>query len=221
MQENKQEKSPIKQNILRYLASKGVSPYDFYRNSGVTRGILTQKNGISEENIARFLDYAPDVNIEWLMTGRGNMYKSGIKDLESMRTDNPKEGIPLIPFGVSAGTLSEVLTAMEDECERFVIPKFRHADFLMEINGDSMLPKFHSGDIVACKWISSLDFNYGNIYVFDTQEGAVIKLATRSAEEGYIDLVSINPDYKTIHLDVEDIIKVAAVIGTLRTETVR
>jgi hypothetical protein len=30
MQEKRQEKSPIKQNILLYLAQKGVSPYEFY-----------------------------------------------------------------------------------------------------------------------------------------------------------------------------------------------
>ncbi len=43
MQEIKQEKSPIKQNILLYLANKGVTPYEFYKKSGVTRGILQQK----------------------------------------------------------------------------------------------------------------------------------------------------------------------------------
>ena len=67
MQENKQEKSLIKQNILLYLSKKDVTPYEFYKKSGVTRGILQQNNGISEDNIARFLAYAPDVNVEWLI----------------------------------------------------------------------------------------------------------------------------------------------------------
>lgn len=42
MQENKQEKSLIKQNILLYLTKKDVTPYEFYKKSGVTRGILQQ-----------------------------------------------------------------------------------------------------------------------------------------------------------------------------------
>lgn len=71
MKENKQEKSLIKQNILLYLANKRVTPYEFYKISGVTRGILQQNNGISEDNIARFLAYANDVNTEWLLTGKG------------------------------------------------------------------------------------------------------------------------------------------------------
>ena len=64
MQENKQEKSPIKQKILLYLERKGITQYEFYKNTGVTRGVLGQKNGISEENLARFLAYYKDVNIE-------------------------------------------------------------------------------------------------------------------------------------------------------------
>lgn len=73
MQENKQEKSPIKQKILLYLDSIGVSQYDFYRKTGVTRGVLGQNNGISEDNLSRFLAHYPEVNPIWLLTGCGEM----------------------------------------------------------------------------------------------------------------------------------------------------
>ena len=73
MKEMMQKKSQIKQKILQYLTTKGVSPYEFYKVSGVTRGILTQNNGINEENLARFLAYATDVNPVWLLTGKGDM----------------------------------------------------------------------------------------------------------------------------------------------------
>lgn len=93
MQEKKQEKSPIKQNILLYLAYKGVSAYEFYKESGVTRGILQQNNGISEDNIARFLAYAPDVRVEWLITGKGDMISSiqGDKHEASVEEDKTPE----------------------------------------------------------------------------------------------------------------------------------
>lgn len=76
MQENKQEKSQIKRNISLYLQKKGVSDYEFYKKSGITRGVLSQPNGISEDNISRFLAYAPDVNVVWLITGEGDMLKT-------------------------------------------------------------------------------------------------------------------------------------------------
>lgn len=68
-----QEKSLIKKNILRYLEFKGITRYQFYKETGMTRGILDQNNGITEENIYKFLDYAKDVSIDWLLLNKGNM----------------------------------------------------------------------------------------------------------------------------------------------------
>ena len=73
MQEKQREKSLIKRNILQYIDYKGISDYKFYKDSGITRGVLSQNNGLSEDNMMRFLAYAPDVNLTWLLTGRGNM----------------------------------------------------------------------------------------------------------------------------------------------------
>ncbi|MBF2708946.1 hypothetical protein [Flavobacterium soyangense] len=71
-----QEKSIIKQNILKYLEFIGITPYKFYQETGITRGILSQNNGMSEENTARILDYYKDIDANWLLTGMGNMLKS-------------------------------------------------------------------------------------------------------------------------------------------------
>lgn len=100
MQENRQEKSIIKQKILLYLAEKGISAYEFYKKTGVTRGILTQDNGISEDNLARFLVYAPDVNLDWLLRDKGDMLRTkGITDCvpadeRHPLTDKNTENVP-------------------------------------------------------------------------------------------------------------------------------
>lgn len=80
MQENKQEKSLIKQNILAYLKKKGVTPYECYKKTGITRGVLTQNNGITEENILKFLAYYSDVDVTWLITGRDNLHTASETD---------------------------------------------------------------------------------------------------------------------------------------------
>lgn len=73
-----QEKSQIKQNILLYIDFIGISKYDFYRKTGITRGVLDQPTGISEDNIAKFIAYFNEVNIEWLITGKGSMLKKNV-----------------------------------------------------------------------------------------------------------------------------------------------
>ena len=73
MQEKRQESSRVKRNILRYLDSKGISQYQCYKDTGITRGVLGQSTGISEDNLIKFLDHYKDVSIEWLITGDGDM----------------------------------------------------------------------------------------------------------------------------------------------------
>lgn len=70
------EISIIKQRILLYLDSKGISKYECYQNTGITNGVLSQNNGMSEENILRFLSYYTDINLEWLFSGIGNILKN-------------------------------------------------------------------------------------------------------------------------------------------------
>lgn len=227
MQEKQQEKSPIKQNILLYLANKGVTPYEFYKVSGVTRGILQQSNGISEDNIARFLAYAPDVNIEWLITGKGNMLKS--EDIDSQRSTKPAhhvpegnhEGIPLIPLSAMAGVFTGSDDGvMEYECERYVIPAFKGADFLIQVKGDSMQPTYYSGDLVACQRVplDDLFFQWNKTYVLDTKQGPLIKRIRRGSDDEHVLIVSDNTDYEPFELSKSQFYGVALVRGLVRLE---
>lgn len=236
MQENRQEKSLIKQKILLYLAKIGVSDYEFYKKSGTTRGILTQNNGISEENLARFLAYAPEVNVEWLLTGRGEMLKTNEtssdtpadqqpsfsnKDTNKIRIAQENEqGIPLIPFSAMAGALTGEQSVLEYECERYVVPAFSGADFLMPVKGNSMAPTYASGDIVACQRVPMTDifFQWNKAYILDTNQGAIIKRVKPGSDSEHVLLVSDNTDYNPFELQRKDIYAVALVIGLIRLE---
>lgn len=116
MQENKQEKSQIKQNILLFLDKKGVSPYEFYKISGVTRGVLSQNNGISEDNLARFLAYAPEVSTEWLLTGNGSMLKESIHE-PKCDPPTPHSDPPEVPQGASDTTIAQLLAKITEQAE--------------------------------------------------------------------------------------------------------
>ncbi len=60
---------------MQYLGLKDITKYKFYQESGITRGVLDKESGISEDNTAKFIAYAKDVNLMWLMTGHGEMLK--------------------------------------------------------------------------------------------------------------------------------------------------
>lgn len=86
--------SILKQRILQFLDIKGITKYKFYQETGIANGILSQKNGLTEENIERFLSTYQEVSSEWFLRGKGEMLvsKDGVsKAEESKQTDNVEE----------------------------------------------------------------------------------------------------------------------------------
>lgn len=138
-----------------------------------------------------------------------------------IRPANPGEkGIPLIPVEAMAGALTSEQTVLEYECERYVVPIFNGADFLIPVKGSSMYPKYSSGDIVACKRIpmDRLFFQWNKVYVIDTVQGPLIKRIKRSTDPSSVLIVSDNPNYDPFELPLSDISAVALVIGVIRLE---
>lgn len=72
MQDISQKKSRFKARILQYLDAEGVTPAEFYRRSGMTRGILSQPNGLTEDNLVRFFDVYPEASPMWVVLGIGS-----------------------------------------------------------------------------------------------------------------------------------------------------
>lgn len=73
MQEKEQKFSPVKQRILSFAASLGCSKREFYSKIGVSRGTLESNTGVTEDVVAKFIATFPEVSLEWLWTGSGDM----------------------------------------------------------------------------------------------------------------------------------------------------
>ena len=68
------EISIFKERILQILDIKHISKYEFYQKTGISNGILSQKNGLSEDNLMKFLSYFTDVSAEWIIRGKGEIF---------------------------------------------------------------------------------------------------------------------------------------------------
>ena len=75
MQQKNREFSFLKQKILQFLDYKGIKKSEFYEKVGISNGILSQNNGLSEENLLRILNYFPEINPNWLISGNGSMLR--------------------------------------------------------------------------------------------------------------------------------------------------
>lgn len=187
------------------------------------------KKVIPKQDILERIVRSFDIDSRWLLTGEGQMLKKKVQEspddiennkLVGVHTDNPREGIPLIPVDAMAGALIGEQTVLEYECERYVVPAFKGADFLIPVKGLSMYPHYNSGDIVACQRVplGDLFFQWNKVYVIDTRQGALIKRIKPGSDKLHILIVSDNKEYDPFELPYTAINAVALVIGVIRLE---
>ncbi|MBQ4392071.1 MAG: peptidase S24 [Prevotella sp.] len=235
MNKEKSEKiTEISARIAEILEKEGVSRNDFASKLGYSRSqtvydIVNAKSAPSYDFFNRFAlsEYSEIYSLDWLLTGKGEMHKEKsekITDQDEKNVahpaQNPQEGIPLIPFSAMAGALTGEQTAFEYECERYVVPAFKGADFLMPIKGVSMQPTYLSGDIVACQKVAmtSIFFQWNKPYVLDTAQGPLVKRIKPGSDKEHVTIVSDNPEYDPFELPISEIHAVALVIGLIRLE---
>ena len=216
--------------IQQIAQHEGITIGAMERSIGASKGVLSRAiaNGtdIQAKWIEAIVENYPLYSEEWLLTGRGDMIKKDNagcqRQIEPARhvSDNSQEGIPLIPLSAMAGAFTGEVSVMEYECERYVIPAFKGADFLIQVKGDSMQPTYYSGDLVACQRVplNDLFFQWNKTYVLDTAQGPLIKRIMPGSDSSHVLIVSDNDNYPPFELSKSQFHGVALVRGLVRLE---
>ena len=214
--------STQKDRILQFIEYKGISKNKFYNETGISNGILDKKSGLSMDTIEKFYSTYPEINPEWLLTGKGEMLKSGNTNTEASKEESVK-GIPLVNATAIGGYGNNVFSFEErDVKDYYVIPKFKYkqVDFMIEVEGSSMYPKYNSGDVVACRIIKERNFiQWNKTHVIATREqGIIIKRIKPSDAPNSLLMVSDNESYDPFNVPEEEIEGLAIVVGVIRLE---
>ena len=208
-------------NIKELRKDRKLTQLEFSTQIGIDNSQLSKiEQGKLMPTLNQLMEISSifDISLDWL-TGKGPMLKED-NNLPMASKSANSEGIPLIPLDAMAGISSGEVSVLELDCERYVIPMFKGADFLIPVKGSSMIPKYNSGDIVACKKVPMQDifFQWNKVYVLDTNQGAIIKRVAKSEEKDCIKIVSENPNYEPFDLHLSQIYSIAIVIGVVRQE---
>lgn len=172
------------------------------------------------------------VDSSWLLTGEGAM----LQETENNNAPTPKhtveiahqvphgssEGIPLIPLDAVAGFPAESGGGVRlEDCERYVIPEFENkgANFLIRVSGDSMVPLYYSGDLLACRKITDIRFfQWGTIYVLETSQGVIVKRVQERLD--HADSILCVSENSSVHhpflLPRDDIRSLSTIVGLVR-----
>lgn len=213
---------------IKMLISCGLSNYRIAKETGISPTTLTnyrtgrtKPTAANARMIIQYLSNRP--------AGRTEAKKrvQEVMCLEQTAEYPPKavfsEGggdIPLVPVDAVAGALSgNSIPVMDYDCEHYNVPLFKGAEFLIQITGDSMQPKYYSGDIVACKRLRiDTFFQWNRSYVVDSEQGILLKRILPGHDDRHLTLVSDNSAYPPFELPREDIYSIALVVGVIRAE---
>ena len=210
-----------KDRLKEFLSTLKIGRNKFEAQLGLANGYVSSTGAsISSDVIEKTLIAYPILNAEWLLTGKGNMLVN-LDDAIEGEELNPDLTLnantrPRVPLTAAAGSLSgESIGVTLEQCEQMpLIHQIPAYDFTMFIKGDSMSPRFESGDEIACRHIDQSRFiQWGKVHVLDTTQGFVIK---RVYEDGNkIRCVSYNPEYADFSIPKEDILSMSLVVGVV------
>jgi phage repressor protein C with HTH and peptisase S24 domain len=223
-------------SIHAFEASIGVG-------NGTVRKAVKEGKGLGSEAVEKIFANFPQVNFDWLITGRGDMLVGGnslstitknfpkkngnLVDLKN-RTSGEQISIPILDAMASAG--DPFIFDHPDfyrNLDSFILPKslFRNGVFgSIQVRGDSMAETLQPGDYVIGKELPTMDeFRNGEIYIVIFQEDQkilfLVKRCYYYVGDEKIQLVSDNPYHSPHeeHILITAILKIYQVQARLTT----
>lgn len=213
----------IKKRLRDFISYLDIGQAKFERECGLANGYVNNiRQSITPDKLQKIALRYPELNKGWLMTGEGEMLKK-VPDKDHLTAVKAPHSLPLVSTDAVAGFGNNNFVISEaDVKEYYVIPKFRFCkvDFMIEISGSSMYPKYNSGDIVACTILHERKFiQWNKCHIIATREqGILCKRLRPSQVEGCITAVSDNENYPPFDIPFADITGIALVVGVIRLE---
>lgn len=195
-----------------YFAKKcNIDPSNF-------RKMLRGEQTITEKTLSKIYQGFPDINMVWLEKGIGRQTRSELDaDFKSYLATGLTDKRPHIPFDASAGFLSGIANGISiKECElKPVIHDVPDYLCTITVNGDSMTPKYESGDELAITPVVDRNsLQWGQVYILDTTDGVLLKRIYDNQDS--IRCVSYNHEYPDSFVDKSSINSIWRVVALLR-----
>lgn len=228
----------FKGNKSAFASAVGVTP-------SVVDNIVGKRQGKPSFEVLEKVSAIAEINIEWLITGNGNMLKEQTQKpaaitkkeklisthsgnetyFESLTetTKKDKGAIPLVSERAVGGFANAHFSIKEcDVVAYYIIPKFRYlaVDFMIEVTGDSMIPKFYPGDIIACSIINhSRYIEWNKCHLIATiDRGMLVKRIIPGTDKDCLTAVSDNKEYPPFDIPKDEITGMARIVGVIHIE---
>ena len=227
----------VSNRINNLVKERKTSFYKLSKETGIDQSVFsrvkTGKLNFSSNNIEQIANYF-GVNIDWLLTGEGEMLKTPGKEGKGKETEEASNltvgrVIPLYDAEAAAGNGYEMDMSPARPIEMIQIGGFlRESEAALRVYGSSMIPHYPPGCIVALKpWVERF-IEPGAVYVVETTTNRYLKRLMYNADKTALRCVSDNTIrhedgsakgelcYPEFEIPVEDVRRLFRVVGVIK-----
>ena len=136
----------------------GIGQTAFEVNIGVARGYFSNVKTLGSDRILRIHTKYPELNIEWLVTGNGEMIKNAereqktIEISESAISETKRKGALIYDIDATCGLSGRDIEFTDEKVIGSIdAPEINSDSKIIFATGDSMLPLIASGDRVVIR----------------------------------------------------------------------
>jgi SOS-response transcriptional repressor LexA len=171
----------MKKRLMEFMAYKKISQKKFEGKCGLSNGFVDKVgDSIRTANLNKISTVYPELDIDWLKTGKGKMLKGEAAEY----TINKKgSGVPYydVDFEMGFDLMENDQTANPTYYIDFA--RYNKANYWVNATGNSMSPLINHGDIVALQHIPNWDGNilFGEVYAVVTEHYRTIKKIRKSS----------------------------------------
>lgn len=173
----------IKERVTQIPKIEGLSQESFFSELGLSYSNFKgsqKKSSLSSDAIEKIISLRPNISLEWLILGKGEMYVT--KFTEKVK----------VPFFINEQTIN-VSESKKKQIFFNINNYFRGATSVFRIEGDSMFPEYKRGSLVVLKSVKKNEvIVYGQDYLIATSNFNIVKRIYKSNENDLIICRSIN-----------------------------
>ena len=170
----------VKQRLIEYLKLKGIGQNRFEKMAGLSIGYISKlRIEPSPTKLRGIINAAPDLNQEWLLTGKGEMFVTDVTPMRKSELEEYTETkaglkfftredgqivmkVPVVPIaalGSPEDEFAELVKEHDGDTVSVVVDSVHHGSYIaFRVDGDSMddgtHDSFERGDIVVVRELS-------------------------------------------------------------------
>lgn len=218
----------LKDRLKLFADYKGLSVRAFEEECGLNRGNVSNMKdlgALGSDKLSKIIDRFEDIDVYWLITGKGDMLKTkqdediSVDFAESTEIENP----PIIPTALSRRQNVDILEVVQESTDGMEICPVRVDDLPISVwhrvRDNSLEPELRKDDKIALHAypLGEEDPMPGLLYGINTRTNGMILRRLYPHPDGYIGRSYNREDFPDVVIPYNNIIRIYRALLQVRT----